>query len=66
MGACKGCEERKLGCHDTCPRYLAEVMASESKKEQRRKAKFAYSALTDHEIDGRRKSARKHGRKKHD
>ena len=62
MGTCKGCTNRTLGCHDTCPRYLAEVMAIEQKKEQKRKAKFAFSALTDHEINSRRKSARKHGK----
>ncbi|MCR4999159.1 MAG: hypothetical protein K6A05_04880 [Lachnospiraceae bacterium] len=64
MRTCKGCTKRTLGCHDTCPSYLAEVMASEAKKEQKRKAKFAYSALTDYEINGRRKSVREHGRKK--
>ena len=63
MGTCKGCTERTLGCHDTCPSYMAEVLLSDSKREQKRKAKFAYSAIIDHEIEGRRKSARKHGRK---
>ena len=63
MGTCNGCTKRTLGCHDTCQSYLAEAMAREQKKEQKRKAKFAFSALTDHEIECRRKSARKHGRK---
>ena len=63
MRTCKECKERKLGCHDTCPRYLAEVMATEAKKEQIRKAKETYTAITGYEIDSRRKSARKHGRK---
>jgi hypothetical protein len=44
MKCCYGCTEetgRKLGCHGTCERYLAEVEANRAiKAEQRKDAEY--------------------------
>lgn len=36
---CKGCVDRKLACHDTCPRYGMFKAAIQLEREAERKAK---------------------------
>ena len=32
MAACKGCQKRTIGCHSTCPEYLAYRKELEEQK----------------------------------
>ncbi len=34
---CKGCKERKVGCHDDCPLYQAYRKDNEARKELQKK-----------------------------
>lgn len=36
---CKDCQDRHIGCHGTCKKYLDEVKAENEKKERLRKEK---------------------------
>lgn len=36
---CYGCKERKLGCHSTCEKYLADKAAADAIKENIKKTK---------------------------
>ena len=41
---CKDCEERHIGCHDTCGRYLAAKEEYYARKNARYKEKAAESS----------------------
>lgn len=36
---CKDCTERHIGCHGSCPEYIAQAKAASEEREKRRKAK---------------------------
>jgi len=63
MAVCRECLDRKPGCHDTCPRYLAERITDEKRKEQIKSAKRAQVSLTSYEIETKMKCKRAHGKK---
>lgn len=35
---CRDCSERRMGCHGSCERYLAEKAAHEAERERRKQA----------------------------
>lgn len=38
MAPCKGCQERRVGCHDECPKYKEYQRLNEERKEKERRA----------------------------
>lgn len=36
---CKDCQDRHIGCHGSCPEYIAQAQAASEEREKRRKAK---------------------------
>lgn len=36
---CKGCTERHIGCHRSCPEYIAQAKAASEERERLRKQK---------------------------
>ena len=42
---CHNCQERQLGCHSTCKKYISEKAEDEKRKEKIRKAKSLENAL---------------------
>lgn len=36
---CKGCTERHIGCHGSCPEYIAQAQAASEERERQWKAK---------------------------
>jgi hypothetical protein len=45
--ACLGCEERQVGCHSTCPRYLAIKAERDKEYLERRKEARAEADIED-------------------
>lgn len=37
---CKGCTERKVGCHATCPDYLARALKNEMRRKKIREENY--------------------------
>ena len=49
-GPCKGCERRKVGCHnvDTCERWREYVIAQREVKARREEIRMEQEARTEH------------------
>ena len=62
--SCKGCTDRKVGCHSTCEKYLAESAENAKNMEQIRKVKDGEYAAVDILSEGRRKNKRRYERRK--
>lgn len=45
---CKGCEERVLGCHSTCEKYIEYAKAQEEYRQARNKAKILHNNNMDY------------------
>ena len=43
---CFNCQDRKLGCHKNCEKYLAERKAYDDMREKKRKHEKIYSILS--------------------
>lgn len=60
---CKDCTNRRIGCHDTCEKYIQEKINHESYKEKICNEISKYSYLN--RIQMRNKQLRKYGRSFH-
>lgn len=48
---CKGCDERELGCHSKCEKYITFRSALDKENEERYNAKQLYMTLNQIEVD---------------
>lgn len=58
---CYGCKERKLGCHSTCEKYLADKAASEAIKENIRKNKQEFDDINGFLKDSAERGIKRYG-----
>lgn len=61
--SCKGCTDRKVGCHSKCEKYLAESAENVKNIERIHKVKEEEFAAVDFLVEGRRKNKRKYERR---
>ena len=59
---CRGCQERKLGCHATCEKYLAAKAEYEQKKKIFRDCKEKEIMVEESIIESIRKAKKRKGR----
>lgn len=64
---CNGCKEpkRHIGCHATCPEYIAEKEKHEADREDRAKEREAFYGAYSTSLTGKNRAMkdRRHGRK---
>lgn len=58
---CYMCNERSIGCHSTCKRYLSCTEENNKRKEMIRKAKFADKQVNDFRKQQVEKAIRRRG-----
>ena len=59
---CRGCQERKLGCHATCEKYLAAKAEYEQKKKIFRACKEKENMVEESIFESIRKAKQRKGR----
>ena len=59
---CKDCQDRQIGCHATCQRYIEQSRQRQERKEAIRKQKDLENAQKDRAVEGhlRMQRRRKH------
>ena len=62
ISVCKDCQDRQIGCHATCERYIQQTQQRQKERDEVRKQKDAYNAQMDRAIEGaiRMRKRRKH------
>lgn len=56
---CHHCQDRSIGCHDTCERYQAQRVEFEAEKAKRKKDKMVTDAIIDRVIETKRKGRKR-------
>lgn len=51
IAPCKGCSDRFVGCHASCPRYAEFKAGCEARREARREARTKLHPIADYTID---------------
>lgn len=49
---CYGCEERQIGCHGTCEKYLAEKASLDKEREDKHKKQDERNRIWDTYLQG--------------
>ena len=62
---CKGCEDRFVGCHQRCEKYISWKAKYDERTAQIRKQKEIDSRLSEHFDNSRDKAIRNNGRCRH-
>lgn len=49
---CYKCQDREIGCHATCERYITQAEQHQKELDEMRRQREAYNAQMDRMIDG--------------
>ena len=63
VNCCYECQDRHIGCHEVCQKYINQLEEYIAEKREIKKMKNRETAVTTFAIDGIRKSKRRTGKK---
>lgn len=61
LSVCYRCDNRHVGCHSKCERYLQEVETNSKEKKKLRDRKAAENYISEYAVKTREKYLRKYG-----